>query len=182
MTLDSTFSRRSSSNCTTKLKLNRRQEFVHSNQQVIEILSADLITTTVQKSGIMPLWIEVLRGLFQAWQLTLKNNTPQGEVHSPTDTVNTLEPWVNRLYEMDIISKTKNLDMIEKTFPGSKRMCAETLNDFSVALSEIKPTNLENLQKASKCISASRSILDREIYMNNQKLINDQIGNMKIGS
>ena len=175
MTSDPTFNSLSSSPKTRELEIERRTEFIQSSEQVIQILSAHIIDENDGNSNLMPLWIEVLRGLFKAWHKSLRNNTPEGEVHSPENTVFLLEPWIKRLLKMNILSKSKNLGTIEKLFPGSKRLCAEALNDFSVALSELKPARFENLQRASDCISISRSILDREIYLNNQKLINHQI-------
>ena len=181
MSSDPTFNRLSPSPKTRELETDRRTEFIQSSEQVIQILSAHIIDESDVNSSLMPLWIEVLRGLFKAWHKSLKNNTPEGEVHSPENTVFLLEPWIKRLLKMNILSKSKNLESIEKLFPGSKRVCAEALNDFSVALSELKPVRFENLQRASDCISISRSILDREIYLNNQKLIKNQIRHLNKG-
>ena len=127
------------------IELERRNEIVQPNQQNIEIISAKINEQKQLSTELQPLWLEVLQGLFKAWQESFDNNTPEGHVHSPKNTIFLLKPWIVRLLKMDILSKPNHLQSIEKHIPGTLRICAESLNDYAVALSELKPLKMKNL-------------------------------------
>ena len=161
------------------IELERRNEIVQPNQQNIEIISAKINEQKRLSTELQPLWLEVLQGLFKAWQESFGNNTQEGHVHSPKNTIFLLKPWIVRLLKMDILSKPNHLQSIEKHIPGTIRVCAESLNDYAVALSELRPLKKKNLHQASEFIALSRQLLDRKIYESNQRLIEQQIESLE---
>ena len=162
-----------------QMELERRKEIVQSDRQHVEIISTKINKHEQLSIEFQPLWLEVLQGLLKAWQESFGNNTPEGHVHSPEKTIFLLKPWIMRLLKMDILSKSNQLQSIEKHTPGTLRMCAESLNDYAVALSELKPLKMKNLHQAADLIALSRQLLDRKIYERNQRLIEQQIESLK---
>ena len=155
--------------------LERRNEINPSDCKLIEVISTKINDPKEELPGLQKLWLEVFKGLLEAWRKSFSNNTPEGLVHSPENTVSLLNPWIKRLLKMDILEKTNNLRDVEKFLPGSTKICAESFNDCAVALSEKRPVSFNNLQEAALLISISRQLLDRKIYKHNQKLIETQI-------
>ena len=159
-------------------ELDRRQEINQSDCRIIEVISAKINDAKVEIPGLETLWLEVIKGLFEAWRKSFVNNTSEGFVHSPENTITLLNPWIKRLLKMDILQKTNNLKAIEKDIPGTIKMCAESFNDCAVALSETKPVSLTELKEAMLLLSISRKLLDRKIYEKNQKIIETQINSL----
>ena len=158
-----------------QIEIERRKEINQSDCKIIEVISTKISDPKEKIPGVKTLWLEVIKGLFEAWRKSFINNTPEGLVHSPENTVSLLNPWIKRLLKMDILEKTNNLTDVEAFLPGSIKICAESFNDCAVALSEKRPISFDNLQEAAFLISLSRKLLDRKIYEKNQKIIETQI-------
>ncbi len=158
-----------------KTELQRREEIIQSDKQLIEIISIKLSDRRKLTPELTPLFLEVLQGLSKAWHQSLIYNTPDGQVRSPENTIILLKPWITRILKMNILAEPNKLKSIEKIMPGCIRICAESFNDYAVAISEFKPVELNDLHQASELICLSRKLLDRKIYETNQRLIEKQI-------
>lgn len=155
--------------------LKRLRDSADLSNEHVEILSRNTFPGINKTQKIPPIWLEIFEGLYKAWKQSLLNNNDDQTVHSPQDSVVLLRPWINRLINLNILTKPQEIDKLDSVIKGFKYFCAEVLNDYAVALSESKPSPITDLNTAIELIRLCLKLDDKPQYRINEALIIKQL-------
>ena len=155
--------------------LKRMQDHADLSNDCVEILTRKTVLEINETVQIPPIWLEIFEGLYKAWKRSLLNNNDDQTVHSPQNSVALLQPWINRLINLNILTKPQEIDKLDSVIKGFKYFCAEVLNDYAVALSESKPSPITDLNTAIELIRLCLTLDDKPQYRINEALILKQL-------